>query len=301
MSIHVIRRAFAGAAGVVVCFGAALLASIAAAGTLPAREGAETTAAPADATAFLRGSETGGDTGAVARIVDGGLPVIAIVIDDLGADVEGTRRAILLPAPVTLSFLPYPDETPRLARAAASRGHEILVHVPMQPEGRENPGPEALLTGLAPAEIKRRLDWALGRVPGFSGINNHMGSRFTADRDALAPVMEVLSERHIFFLDSRTTAATVVVPSAHAMGVESAGRDVFLDDEESSGAVAAQLALTEHVARQQGVAIAIGHPRAATLATIDSWATHLKGFALVPVSAAIARKAGGHSLAAARD
>ena len=91
-----------------------------------------------------------------------------------------TRRAIALPKAMTLSFLPYGDDTPALARAGGRAGHQVIVHVPMEPEGREDPGPMALRTDLSAGENLRRLDWALSRVPGHVGINNHMGSRFTA-------------------------------------------------------------------------------------------------------------------------
>lgn len=247
--------------------------------------------------AALRGQETSGDNGGAPAPPPMHGAVIALVIDDLGADVTATRHAMRLPAAVTLSFLPYPDATPELARAATAGGHQILVHVPMQPEGRDDPGPNALLTGLGPDELRRRLAWALGRVPGFSGINNHMGSRFTADRTALLPVVEMLADRHVFFLDSRTTPDSQVVPLAHAFGVASAGRDVFLDDEQRASAVEAQLALTETVARDTGVAIAIGHPHAVTLAALDAWTAHLSGFTLVPVSVAIRLKAEREALA----
>lgn len=219
-------------------------------------------------------------------------PEIAIVIDDLGADAVETKRAIALPAAVNLSFLPYPDATPEFAREAVRAGHEILVHVPMEPDGADNPGPNALTTGLDAVEILRRLNWDLSRVPGYSGINNHMGSRFTADRTALVPVVEALADKHVFFLNSRTTTSTVVVPVARAFGVPSAGRDVFLDDEQIVGAVDQQIAALEARAREQGVAIGIGHPHAVTMSALEAWTKQAtaRGFILIPVSAAIRLK-----------
>jgi polysaccharide deacetylase 2 family uncharacterized protein YibQ len=253
----------------------------------------------------LRGGEAGVDLH-IARAMESpppgkARPMIALVIDDLGSDVPATRRAIRLPAGVTLSFLPYPDATPALAHRARDAGHQILVHVPMEPEGRDDPGPHALLTELGAGENAARLDWALARVPGFSGINNHMGSRFTAERSALLPVVETLADRHVFFLDSRTTPRSVVIPLAHAFGVASAGRDVFLDDEHSAGSVGSELALAERVAREQGVAIAIGHPHAATLSALEDWLAHLQGFEIVPVGDAIRREAERQALVAARE
>ena len=231
-------------------------------------------------------------SGAVSRQQDAvRLRAIAIVIDDLGSDVALNRRAIALPQAVALSFLPYPDETPMLAREGARAGHEILVHLPMQAkDGEENPGPMALRIGTSPDENVRRLDWALSRVPFHVGINNHMGSRFTEDRGALIPIAEALYDRHIFFFDSRTSAGSQVVPVARAFGVPSAGRDVFLDDVQTPDAVAAQLAVLEKDAREHGVATAIGHPHDVTLAALAHWSVHLKGYRLVPISVAIRMK-----------
>src|SRR5580698_11490726 len=108
-------------------------------------------------------------------------PVIAICIDDLGEDLAGTDKAMALPRAVALSFLPYADTTPFLAEAASRRGHLVLAHVPMQAVGGENPGPMTLKSGMATDEIARLLGQNLSRVPGLVGINNHEGSRFTAD------------------------------------------------------------------------------------------------------------------------
>ena len=219
------------------------------------------------------------------------LPVIALVIDDMGNDAVQNRRAIALPKEVSLSFLPYPDDTPRLAEEAHRAGHEVLVHVPMEaPSDRDGSLKLALRRDLSADENVRRLEWALSRVPGPVGINNHEGSVFTADRMALIPVAEALYGRGLFFLDSRTTPLTQVVPVARAFGVPSSDRDIFLDDDQASPAVAHQLAELERTARSQGVAIAIGHPHAATLDLVTRWCASLKGYRLMPVSAAIRLK-----------
>ncbi|HEX7725034.1 MAG TPA: divergent polysaccharide deacetylase family protein [Rhizomicrobium sp.] len=235
-------------------------------------------------------AQTGRATGAAAATR--AVPAIAIVIDDLGADGIGTRRAIALPKEVSLSFLPYPDAAPEYAREGFRAGHQILVHVPMEPDGKTDPGPNALLTSLDAATNISRLDWALSRIPGFSGINNHEGSRFTADRDALVPVIEHLADRHIFFLDSRTAPVTEVVTLARAFGVRSAGRDVFLDDTVSPDAIATQIARAETLARERGVVIAIGHPHAATMDALARWTAQAasRGYELVTASEAIRLK-----------
>jgi hypothetical protein len=221
-----------------------------------------------------------------------GPPKVAIVIDDLGADLARTDRAIRLPGPVALSFLPYADATAFLASEAARMGHDVLLHMPMEAQSDHDPGPLALTIGLAPAEITRRLDTALARVPQAIGINNHMGSRVTADRATLIPVAEDLARRKLFFFDSRTTPDTQVVSVARAFGVASAGRDIFLDDEETANAVGTQFQALEARARAQGVAIAIGHPHDVTLSAIAAWTARAsaRGFVLIPLGEAMQLK-----------
>jgi polysaccharide deacetylase 2 family uncharacterized protein YibQ len=217
-------------------------------------------------------------------------PVIAICIDDLGEDLAGTDRAIILPREVALSFLPYADTTPFLAEAAGRRGHLVLAHVPMQALGDEDPGPMVLRSGMAADEIARRLGWSLARVPGLVGINNHEGSRFTADGAGLQPVMATLHARHLFFFDSRTGPDSQAEAAARAAGVMTAGRDIFLDDNQSPAAVRAALEALAREARRNGVAIAIGHPHDVTLTLLAAWLAQDHGVTLLPLDEAIRLK-----------
>lgn len=230
-----------------------------------------------------------------------GKPVIAIVVDDLGADVPGTKRAIALPKEVTLAFLPYPERTPEYSHDAFCAGHEVILHMPMEPKGNLDPGPNALKVEQPKEEVQRRLLWGLSRVPEADGVNNHEGSWFTSDHKALIPVMQVLAEKHLFFLDSRTTAQSKGVKLARAAGVPVAGRDVFIDDVVDSGAIARQLGQIEQIARRRGLAIAIGHPHHQTLAALEAWipAVEKQGYVLIPVSEAI--KLRNSSLSAPAD
>jgi len=214
-----------------------------------------------------------------------GKPRIAIVLDDMGLNVSGTMRAIALPSSVTLSFLPYGSEAARLSSRAKEAGHEILLHVPMEPLGRENPGPGALLVDQTAGENLARLDWALSRFGGYDGVNNHMGSRFTSAYDHISRIMGPLRERGLFFLDSATSLKSVGAKAAREAGVPTETRDVFLDTTPTLVAVKAQLATTELIAKRKGYAIAIGHPHPATLEALESWARHVesRGFTLVPV------------------
>lgn len=223
-------------------------------------------------------------------------PAIAVVIDDLGVDRKRSARIVTLPGPLTLAWLPYAQDLREQAKAARAKGHELLLHIPMEPSVKADPGPGALLVGLAQDEILRRFAAALASFDGYVGVNNHMGSRFTADRAAMAPVLAEVQRRGLLWLDSRTTPTSAAPGLAREMKLPFAGRDVFLDNVETVAAVRAQLAKTEAVARQQGVAIAIGHPHDATFEALAGWLPELqkRGFTLVPVSAIVrARHAGG--------
>src|SRR5690242_15507620 len=212
---------------------------------------------------------------------------VAIVIDDLGMDRRRTERAIALKGPLTLSFLAYADDLPRLTEAARRAGHELMVHVPMEPMSRaEDMGPNGLAVALSHDELLRRLRWDLDRFEGYVGINNHMGSRFTSDTPGMTAIMAELKARGLLFIDSRTIASTVAAEVAQRLGVPNASRDVFLDNESDATAVGERLAVLEATARRHGSAIAIGHPHDGTLAELALWLDKLesKGLVLVPVT-----------------
>lgn len=213
-------------------------------------------------------------------------PQIAIVIDDVGVDYKDSAVAIeKLPAPVTLSFLPYAVRLREQAREAAGLGHEMILHMPMEPVGHEDPGPGALFTSLPMPVLQQRFDDALASFTGFDGVNNHMGSKFTAWPDGMKMVVGELQQRHLFYLDSRTSAQSVGLKIAREEGLPSIGRDVFLDDIQEPDAVRAQLQETENIARRRGYAVAIGHPHPVTLAVLQAWIPQAEkdGFTLVPL------------------
>ncbi|PWC55817.1 divergent polysaccharide deacetylase family protein [Azospirillum sp. TSO22-1] len=218
-----------------------------------------------------------------------GRPVIAVVIDDLGLDRKRSARTVKLPAPLTLAWLPYAQDLREQTKAAHAAGHELMLHIPMEPSVQADPGPEALLVRLSRDEIVRRFANALASFDGYVGVNNHMGSRFTADRAAMAPVLAEVQRRGLLWLDSRTSPSTVAATLAGELKLPFAGRDVFLDNVETVSAVRAQLAKTEAVARQHGSAIAIGHPHDATVEALAAWLPEVRkrGFVLVPVSAVV--------------
>lgn len=221
-------------------------------------------------------------------------PLIAIVIDDVGIDRPRSRRAWELPGPITLSFLPYAKDIREQAKAARAHGDELMLHMPMEPVGHADPGPNAILTSLSEGEIRQRATDDLDSFDGYVGVNNHMGSRFTAFKPGMETVLRLLKARGLLFLDSRTTAQTVGESLAQELGVPTVSRNIFLDDDQSPEAVKHKLGETEEVARRQGFVVAIGHPHEHTLQALAEWLPSLaaRGFAAAPLTAALRKRNG---------
>lgn len=215
---------------------------------------------------------------------------IAIIIDDVGPSEPAFRQALKLPAEVTLSFLPYAKGVRQEALAAREAGHDTMLHLPMEPLGGENPGPDALTTAQDDESLREKLSINLNKFDGYLGVNNHMGSRMTMDRNKIRIVLEGIHEKGLFFVDSRTSARSVAGQVAQELGVSSVSRDVFLDDTPTPAAIRAQLAQAEQIARHKGGAVVIGHPHSVTLQTLTEWIPQAKsaGYAIVPVRQLIA-------------
>ncbi|MCF8483451.1 MAG: divergent polysaccharide deacetylase family protein [Rhodospirillum sp.] len=224
-------------------------------------------------------------------------PVVAVVIDDLGLDRKRTAKTRDLPGPLTLAYLAYAQDLADQMRAGRRAGHEILMHMPMEPlNSKINPGPDALGVGLSDDEILARLRRNLDKGAEFVGINNHMGSRFTADTRGMSLVMGELRKRGLLWLDSMTAANSVGLPIAAMADVPRVGRNVFLDNLPDKAAVLRQLARLEEAAKAHGMAVGIGHPKDATIAALRVWLPSLrrKGITLVPISTLV--ETGGGSL-----
>ena len=224
-----------------------------------------------------------------------GQPMIAVVIDDMGLDRRRSRDIVALPAPLTVSFLAYAGELSAQTEAASAAGHELMLHVPMEPHNADaDPGPGVLLKESSEAVLTEQLETALARFPGYVGINNHMGSRFTEDEASMRVVMSVLRSRGLLFLDSRTTGGSVGYDVAKDFDVPTIPRDVFLDHVPTRDAVLKALDELEEVAMQKGYAVAIGHPRDATIEVLREWIPLAKerGFVFVPVSKVISALVG---------
>ena len=218
---------------------------------------------------------------------------IGIIIDDLGNHLENGVRATRLPGPVACAVLPHTPYARRLAEAAHAAGKEVILHLPMTSRDTQEPGPGQLDAGMPPLEMRATLDYDLSTVPHVVGINNHMGSLLTTQRNAMDWLMRELSQRRLFFVDSRTNAQTVAADVARQVGVPVLERHVFLDDELSPAAIATQLARLEKLARRNGFALAIGHPHPLTLEALEHWLPPLaaRGIQLISLSTRLAQQA----------
>jgi polysaccharide deacetylase 2 family uncharacterized protein YibQ len=222
-------------------------------------------------------------------------PMLSIVIDDMGFMHLGTGRAVALPGPLTLSWFPFATNLPTQVAAAAARGHEATLHMPMQAfsDSLYQTGPDPLRIDLPAAENMRRLRAALDGVPQTVGLNNHMGSVATRDIPLMDLVALEAKSRGMLFLDSLVIGHSVAYRQSALIGVPAASRDVFIDDSHDKTVMRHQLAEAVSIAKRYGHVIAIGHPRPATLDVLEAWlpgAEAREGVALTPLSAVVAHR-----------
>ncbi|HSE62291.1 MAG TPA: divergent polysaccharide deacetylase family protein [Thermoanaerobaculia bacterium] len=211
---------------------------------------------------------------------------IAIVIDDLGNDREALERIARWPFAVGGAVLPGLPGSADAARRLAASGKEVLLHLPMEPDGYPlvQPGPGVILRSDDDEKIAHTLIDDLASVPGAVGVNNHMGSAATADPRVMRAVVRVLAERGLFLLDSRTSEATVARRVADEAALPAVSRRVFLDAIPKAAAIERAYRELLATAKREGEAIAIGHPHPATLDLLERELPRLEGVRLVRVS-----------------
>lgn len=193
-------------------------------------------------------------------------PRLAIIIDDMGRDRAALDAIVRLHIPLTISVLPHLALSAETADEANRCGDQVLLHLPMEPESEAAPSEHTeLRVGMSQHEVEAALTGMLATVPSAAGVNNHEGSRATADETLMAELMPALRERGLFYIDSRTSAATVAYDVAERSGVRAASRKVFLDDVPTKEAVLARLNQAARDAARDGSAIAIGHPYRGTI------------------------------------
>jgi hypothetical protein len=197
---------------------------------------------------------------------------LAIVMDDVGYNVDRAQRVIDLPGPVTLGMLPFAPATLEIALRAQIAGRELILHQPMEPI----PTPHArwaqgtLTLNMAPDQFNALTDAAVRAIPGIVGANNHTGSRLTQHREPMQRFMGHLARRDLFFLDSRTTASTVAFDVATESRVPALRRDVFLDHVQKEQAMAEAFDRALAIASRQGHAIVIAHPHEASIRFLEN-------------------------------
>ncbi len=203
---------------------------------------------------------------------------IAVVVDDLGINIPRTKDMISIKAPLTASFLTYGKNLKEFYQTAQQSGHEIIVHAPMQPKASADVAPDSLKVSMSDAAIEAAFEKMLAKFDDakVKGVNNHMGSLFTESAAKLDVVMRVLKERGLFFLDSRTTAHTKGKEVAALNGVDYLKRDVFLDNENNYQYILNQFKKAEQIAKKQGYAVAICHPKSQTYKALKDWLETLK-------------------------
>ncbi len=196
--------------------------------------------------------------------------VIGIIIDDMGKRLETGRRVLALPGPVACAFLPRASHTRELAELANRRNREVLLHLPMDSVDGRALDNGAVTLEMTESQFVRTVLDNLERVPHVIGVNNHMGSLLTRHPGHMRWLMEAMRRQEpLFFVDSRTTKATVALQVAEENGIPAIRRNVFLDNEADEKAIALQFDRLVALARKQGTALAIGHPYAQTLAVLE--------------------------------
>jgi len=210
---------------------------------------------------------------------------IAIVIDDF-ADDPIAAHFCAIPQSLTFSILPRASQAPALAERVRTNGHEVLVHLPMEPQGGASLSANTILVGLDDEEIRRRVRRALRNVPHARGVNNHMGSKATANERVMRIVLSELKDRNLLFLDSRTTASSVAYQLAVDMDIRAINRDLFIDEIADAQTIQGKLWELAAIAAQSGQAIGVGHNRRETLIALLAALPQLekRGFRFVPVS-----------------
>lgn len=237
-----------------------------------------------------------------APIVDvpAGNATVILVIDDLGIVKGTTKDLIEMDVPLTLSFLPYASDISRQVNEAYNNGHDVLVHIPMEPKGKADPGPHALLSSTAPSVQMDSINYNLSQFENYIGINNHMGSKFTEDEEAVSRLLGVIKEKGLLVLDSKTTAKSVLESLADENEIPVINRDVFLDNNDGVYYIFGQLDVLERAAKKHGSALGIGHPYPETVAALRRWIPTLKekGITIVPISQTVREKYAQKLLAA---
>jgi polysaccharide deacetylase 2 family uncharacterized protein YibQ len=232
-------------------------------------------------------------SGQSSRIAGTGARV-AIVIDDLGLDMESAETLFNMEIPVTLSVLPYRKYSLEVAKKAFQKGKEVLLHLPLQPYDypMTDPGAGCLLVSMNREKIQQEVQDQIDSLPHCVGVHSHMGSLFEEMQGPVTYLVSVLKERDLFLVDNGTSAGSRVVEVARNCGVSFVQRTHFLDERREEGYVIQQLCRLADFASANGWAVGVGHPYPETLAALPRAlaAFQEKNVTLVPVSGLLASR-----------
>jgi len=197
-------------------------------------------------------------------------PKLAIIIDDFGRNKKIAEQIYKVHSPMTLAILPYLPYSSEIARTAATKGYEIMLHLPMEPlSPRANPGKGAIYVRMSPKEIAfQTAENIINLPPLIKGVNNHMGSRATADRRVMKAMLQELKKYNFYYVDSVTSRHSVGFAVARELGVRTAKRDIFLDNKDDADYIKGQLRKLIAKALKNKKAIGIGHTRPLTIEVI---------------------------------
>jgi len=213
---------------------------------------------------------------------------VAIVMDDMGNSLEALDELLGMGEPVTISVLPYSLHSRETAEIAHRKGIEVLLHLPLESLNNHDSeaGMEGLIhSGMSEAEVRKLMAVNLDQVPYIKGVNNHMGSKVTADEALMRIILEPLKEKGLFFLDSRTSGKSVAFAVARNLGIPAESRQVFLDADGKSDLIKERLLELFRLAQKEGRAIGICHPFRETLQTLKENFHLLKDYGLEAVFA----------------
>ncbi|NLA75289.1 MAG: divergent polysaccharide deacetylase family protein, partial [Deltaproteobacteria bacterium] len=215
------------------------------------------------------------------------LPRVVFIIDDIGYDIAIAEGFMGLKIPVCLSVLPDAPHSKEIARDIAKSNKEMLLHLPMEPEGypEVNPGNNALMLSMKREAIQKTVRESIEKLPGVKGVNHHMGSRFSQDYVKMKHVLDEIKKHNLYYIDSRTTNLTVAFKVAKALGVPAAEKSLFIDNDLDEKTLTYQMERLLGIARSRGEAIGIGHPHPETLDILKKYTVQLiKDYEVVPAS-----------------
>jgi len=214
-------------------------------------------------------------------------PKVAFIIDDLGYETEVAKKIMELEFPIALSILPFLQYSEFIAEEGKKNNKEIMLHLPMEPNNSDaDPGPGAIKSYMSEEEIRQAVRDCILNFPYIIGVNNHMGSKITENREIMEIVLEEIKGYNLFFIDSITTKDSIAYEVAQEMEIKSAVRSVFLDNENDMEYIKGQMLEVQETALREEEVIAIGHSRINTFYVLKRMVPELikAGIEIVPVS-----------------